>query len=209
MNQINHFKFRWLTLIALATVVATAVLLLNIARAQREPPLADLALNANDLKAAGITGLILRSSAPISPNDTSHPLNRRPDVSFVPALSEQQLEYQDVYRVEALAGADKSTAFVGNYLYRYAGPAQAQEVANAWTEAILQNPSAAPVNVEAQIRGNNLRGQAAVVTGSEGDAIYWFVAVEGRTLTLLMVNGLSSPPTQRVFEVLVERVVQH
>ncbi len=45
-------------------------------------------------------------------------------------------------------------------------------------------------------------------SGSEGDAIYWFIGVRGRTLILLMVNGMPTPSTQKASESLIPHLLE-
>lgn len=189
--------------------VVISVLALNYAHAQQEPSLAELALKANDLDGLPkISGSTLIKSGPILADDLSQPLNRSNSLGSLAAVRESLFQYVEAYGLGAVIWDGQYSAYVGNYLYRYSDPAQVVAVANEWTKSVLQQPQGKSLNINAQTPDRGVGGQAAMTMGSDGDAIYWFAAVKGRTLILLMVNGMPVPSTQKAFEALAARIQQ-
>ena len=52
-------------------------------------------------------------------------------------------------------------------------------------------------------RAAGFRGEGFLLSGSEQDAVYWFVGAQGKTLFLLMVNGMDASAVLSVADVVV------
>lgn len=178
-------------------------------QAQREPSLAELALKADDLAGLpGVSGSALRKSGPTSADDLSQPLNTKNDLGPLTTVRAFLFKYEEAYAVEAGAWDGQYATYIGNYLYRYADSAQAEAAANELIKFVLQDPQGKPLDIGPQMTDSGTRGQTAMTIDLEGSAIYWFAAAKGRTLILLMVNGMPVPPTQEAFEALAIRILQ-
>lgn len=208
MNKFNRLQIFGLITLVSVTLIAGSSLAFGAGQAQTEIPLANLALQPQDLS----KGALWRGAGTVDAADMSQPLNRlnvenlssnsMPDTASL-------LTYEDAYKVEAveLDESGSGVAAVGNYLYRYPDSAQAQAAANAFVAALLQVDRGTLLVDHVQAEKGDRLDQRIALVGSAGTAISWFAGVNGRTLTLLMVEGLPSPTTQAVFDDLVARLL--
>lgn len=210
MGYVNQFKSSVLAITALVLVVASIFgfsLVLNAAQPEREPSLAELALKADDLAGLpGVSDSVLRKSGPTSADDVSQPLNTKNDLGSLTIAREFLFEYEEAYAVEAGAWDGQYAAYIGNYLYRYPDPTQAQGIADQVIDAILRYPEGHLIGLETQ--DGPISGRTAMFIGSEGDAIYWFVGTQDNVLILLTVNGPSTSSTEELFKALVTRALR-
>lgn len=209
MNQTNQSKLIILAAIVMVAVVITLGLMLSPVQAQGEPSLAELALKADDLnRSPEISGSRLIRSAPSFADDAAQPLSRRYKSPAAPSEFAPLFDYGEAYVVGAVVGSANYSAYAGNYLYRYMDSAQAKAAADQWIKLVLQSPRSKLLDIGLQSPNSDMRGRTAMIIGSEGDVIYWWVGTKGRTLILLMVNGMPDPSTQKTFEALATRVLQ-
>ncbi len=198
MSHVNRWKFSGLVG-ALIILTAGLTLALPPNWAQPEPPLAELVLRPHELPEDSVW----KESSPTTADDLSQPLNHN---IFGP--STKVLTYREAYKVGAVIWDSQYSAYVGNYLYRYADKAQAEAAANEIMELFLREGKDKLLSDGSQVVSRGVHGKTVVFVGSEGDAIYWFIGVKGRTLILLMVNGMPVPSTQKAFESLTTRMLK-
>lgn len=203
----NSAAKRWKMFVCVALVVVSiSVLALGLVQAQREPALAELAIKPDDLKGLpGISGFKFIRSGLSSVTDFTQPLND----SNANLLLNDALMYEEAYATTATVWDETNqvVAFIGNYLYRYPDPTQARGTADRLIGAILRyHPGSHLISLETQ--DEPMSGQTAILIGSEGDTIYWFISAQDNVLVLLMVNGPSTPSTEGVFKTLVARVLR-
>lgn len=203
MNHDKRSSFFGLAATLLIAVGIALAMPFSPAQAQQEPSLADMALKGSDLdQLPGVSGSRLIKSTPSLADDLSQPLSNRY------GLATGMTAYIQAYIVGGVIGDGKYSAYVGNYLYRYRDPAHADAAADQWIKLVLQYPQSKSVDVKSPVPPTALRGQAAMTIGSEGDAIYWFAGAKGRTLILLMVNGMPVSSTPTTFQALVSQLMQ-
>lgn len=185
--------------------VSIPVLALGLVQAQREPALAELAIKPDDLKGLpGISGFKFIKSGPSSVTDSTQPLSDSTDL-----LLNNALMYEEVYAAAATIGdeANRVVAVMGNYLYRYPDPTQAQGSADQVIGAILRyHPGGHLIGLQTQ--DGPISGRTAMFIASEGDAVYWFVGTQDNVLILLMVNGPATSSTEELFKALVTRALR-
>lgn len=184
-----------------ALILCTAGLALALTphRAPPEPPLAAWALHPHDLP----EGSAWKDSGLTTADDPSQPLNRHTS-----GWSAAVLAYREAYKVGAVLWDGQHSAYVGNYLYRYADPAQAEAAAEEIVGHLRRAGQDRLLSPGSPVESRNLRGQTMGFSGSEGDALYGFIGVRGRTLILLMVNGMPAPSTEKAFESLIPHLLK-
>jgi len=200
MNPKRHadrLKLSGLAAIILIAIATGFVFALTLNQTQTEPPLAELALQPHELP----EGSEWKGSGPTNADDVSQPLDKTNDIGLAGPASEFLTQYEEAYKVGAIVAIDsKYSAYVGNYVYRYADQSQAEAVAKALIDLVVQTHQGKLLLDKSQAVNGGVHGQAAMVIGTEGDAIYWFAGVKDRTLILLMVNGMDTTSTSASFE---------
>ncbi len=192
-----RLKLSGLAVLILIAITAGSVSALALDQAQTEPPLAELALHSYELP----EGSEWKGSGPTNADDVSQPLDKTNGIGLTGPASEFLTQYEEAYKVGAVVAIDsKYSAYVGNYVYRYADPSQAEAVAKAVIDLVLQTHQGKLLRDVSQTANGGVSGQAAMFVGPEGDAIYWFAGVKNRTLILLVVNGLDTASTSASFE---------
>lgn len=210
MNKFNRIHIFGLILLVCITLVAGFWLALDASQAQSEAPLAALALQPQDVS----QGALWKGAGPVDPTDVSQPLNSLQVENLSGSLLQDAtslLKYEEAYKVGAveLDEGGSGSVFVGNYLYRYPDQKQAQAAAEAFVAASTRVDRAELLVDPDQAKNGEFADQRIKLSGSEGTVIFWFVGVDGRTLSLLFAEGLPSSGTQGVFDGLVERVLSH
>jgi hypothetical protein len=188
-------------LITFVGLIAMAGLVLSVSNvfAQGERPLAEMALQKSELP----EGTAVLSNGPTGLDDLSQPIN-----SYNSAAVRVH-EFLEAYEITTVGKFQ-----IAHYLYRYQNANQAEEQARAFTEYGLHGeksqslrpvlvPDASPA-INKKVTGQNIR----VTDPETGGVYYWFVGVEGRTLTLLVVGGPSNDSTRVAFESLKDRIQQ-
>lgn len=196
------------TIILLGSVMLLAVLSIHAVVAgngrQEGPTLAELALQEGELPGGEIR---LMGKGALSPDDTSHPLNRQNLSSL--GLPEQALAYREGYQIALVTNdASRLPLFIGNYLYRYEDAGSAQAVARGLWDALLRaSPDAVAVRYEPTSADKSaVEGQAAIFQGKEGTTLHWFVGTREDVLILLIVEG--APAARETFDGLVGRLLE-
>lgn len=158
--------------------------------AQRELSLAEMALQEYELpQPHQILG-----TGPTTFKDVSQPINSANSAAFYVH------PFLEAYRVNVLA----EEAEIGHYLYRYEDKTQAEAQARALITYAIQSPG-----VELLQPVDDGISQTIRFTSVETGAVYyWFIGVQERTLTLLMVGGPAGEQTRMTFESLKKRVQQ-
>ena len=187
-------------LITVVGLIALAGLVLSVSNvfAQPERPRAEMALQKGELP----EGPAVLSNGPTGLDDLSQPINS----STIAALGGH--EFLEAYKIDTVGKEFQ----IGHYLYRYQSTHQAEEQAQAITEYALHGeksqslrpvlmPDTSPA-VDKKVTGQNIQ----VTDPETGGVYYWFVGVEGRTLTLLVVGGPSNDSTRVAFESLKDRI---
>lgn len=148
------------------------------ARASRQEPLARQALPQ------GIFPQEFRQrEGPItSPEDITHPLN----VENLKSRDHPSARFLEGYRVEILVWDGQYTTLVAHYLYRYAN----EDLARQAAEALVRERE-----LEPSLNGWTFKG-----FDSESGALYNWLQVRGDMLSLLIVNGMPTPSSEKIFE---------
>ena len=153
-------------------------------------------LQLNDLSPEAV----LLSQGAIWPSDTSHPLNQHAVEETWPTEGEGLLAYQSGEKLSAFL-PDQGVA-VASYFYRYDRAAQAEQAAEQLAR-YLRGESGLMAEKAGPQRAAGFRGEGFLLSGSEQDAVYWFVGAQGKTLFLLMVNGMDASAVLSVADVVV------
>ncbi len=184
-------------LIAIAALALSA----NGAAAQPERPLAEMALQKNELP----EGTSVLSIGPTGFDDLSQPINSFNSAAF------RVHEFSEAYKITTVG----KELQIGHFLYRYQSAREAEKQARAITEDAFKNPKSRPLRPvlmpdDASAAANKKAiGQSIQVTDPEtGGVYYWYVGVEGRTLMLLVVGGPPDDRTRAAFESFKNRVQQ-
>lgn len=211
MSRSKHIRTVGLILLVCVTLAAGSWLATESSRAQSESRLADLALQPQDVsKDAQWLG-----ASTVDATDVSQPLNRVnvESLSSTPPLDAASvLAYESAYKVEAVELDENGSglATIGHYLYRYPEKTQAQAASEAIFNTMAQVTHGDILDNGAATEENGYVGRTLKVSNpEEGTVVNWFVGVNGRTLNLLMVEGLPLPSTQALFDGLVNRVLSH
>ncbi|GEM_PF-2473185 len=200
-----RLKLSGLAVLILIAITAGSVSALVRDQTQTEPPLVELALHSYELP----EGSEWKGSGPTNVDDVTQPLNKTNSIGLAGPASEFLAQYEEAYKVGAIVAIDsKYGAYVGNYVYRYANQPQAEAVAKAVIDLVLQTHQGKLLRDVPQTANGGVSGQAAMFVGPEGDAIYWFAGVKDRTLILLMVNGMDTASTSASFESLAALMLQ-
>lgn len=197
MLEITCCRANGLAAVILITIATGSVSALTLNQTQTEPPLAELAIHSYELP----EGSEWKGSGPTIADDVTQPLNKTNGIGLAGPAGELLTQYEEAYKAGAIVATDgKHSAYVGNYVYRYADPSQAEAVAQALIDLVVQTHQGKLLLDIPQAVNGGVHSQAAMVIGAEGDAIYWFAGVSNRTLILLMVNGMDTTSTSASFE---------
>ena len=133
--------------------------------------------------------------------DRGHPLTAVNLYDFSSADQQQIFAYTSRQSFGALQ--PDVGVLVASFSYEYTTEAQAEQAAQILQQYILQiNETAArvesPGKVSPDTRG--LRGQGLKVKGEEDEDIYWFYGCRGKTLVLLLFDGLDSTATSSAYQ---------
>lgn len=124
-----------------------------------------------------------QSEGPItSPEDITHPLN----VENLNSRDHPSVRFLEGYRVVILVWDGQYNTLVAHYLYRYANEDQARQAA----ETLVRE-----WKLESGLDGWTFKG-----FDSEGGALYNWLQVRGDVLSLLIVNGMPTPSSEKIFE---------
>lgn len=191
-----------IALLFLAGLLATAALALSEvnASAQREQPLAEMALQNSELP----SGSRVLSIGQTSFDDLSQPINSLNSARFGTS------HFLEAYKIAAV----NDNLGVSHYLYRYENSTQSEAQASALLAYMLQGEKSQPfkplvISNKSAAAPNSLEGKSIQVTDPEtGGVYYWFVATKGRDLMLLLVEGGPSDQTKTAFDALITRIQQ-
>lgn len=123
-------------------------------------------------------------------------------VTAVPG-QEPLYTYQEAYSNGAYLPAGVA---IGNFLYRYPSPAQAQQAADLY--ATLLQDNATPLDSPMYTDANGTPGRAFKVVGDEGDFVYWFIGVKRDVVLLSMADGTNDANVKGIFDATVHHLRQ-
>ena len=134
-------------------------------------------------------------------DDISHPLNSTAILQF-PSTDQQALSSYKSRRNFGVMQPDVGV-LVGNFSYEYSTEAQAEQAAQILLQDIPQRVETAvliesPGKVSPDTGG--LQGQGFKIKGEEDEDIYWFYGRRGKTLVLLLFDGLDSTATSSAYQ---------
>jgi hypothetical protein len=152
-------------------------------------------LQLDDLPAGAV---VLANDSPTA-DETFHPLGSGQTSS----LPSKLFGYKAVHSFAALVPAQG--VVVMNFVYEYMTNTEAEQAAEILRSDIESAATMLQVNDFKEAKG--FRGQGFLLKGDEGDSIYWFVGVRGKSLVLLMVNGMDQVSVSSVFESTMQKLM--
>ncbi len=154
--------------------------------AQRERPLADLALRRSDFPA----DTLVLTQGELNRDNLAHPLN-----------SETGLKWHLFQQAVNFTGVTNEIQF-GHYLYRYKNASIARKQAEKFVNVAkgIKSKSLSPqISLDTLLNKDDTGTTIRVTDPETGGYYYWYVATRGRDLSLLIIGGLPNEKTFAAF----------
>jgi hypothetical protein len=144
-----------------------------------------------------------------TPEQPYHPINRYAVSSF-PNLPEDEekvlFSYQEVRSFSAFLQREK--AVVAHYIYAYETAETAGAAADILRKRGFSDRQDIKILNAERLQERALRGHAVTIEDREGTPIYWCIGHKGKTLTLLMVDGLEKSAVDSVADAVMEKLFE-
>jgi len=141
-------------------------------------------------------------------DEASHPLNSH-ELSTLRQLPEGEQQaifsYKKVRSFSAFVPSKE--AVVAEFTYEYATAEQAGAAVQILQEKWIPDGKAEVLTSE-PLQGGGLSGRVFTMRDGDGYPLYWFVGSEGKTLMLVIVNGLEQPGVDALADGVIERVAE-
>ncbi len=192
-------KWPALYIVASILVLGLLALLRTAAASQGNPGI----LQPEDLPAGAV---ILTHDLPSS-DEIGHPLYSGPMSSLRSQLygKDQNLifGYKAARRFAALLPAQG--VIVIEFAYEYGTVTEAEQAAQVLQDHV--QGAATLLHVKDFQRAKGLRGRGFLLKGDEGDSVYWFIGSQGKSLILLLVNGMEQSSVSSAFDLVVQKLM--
>lgn len=143
-----------------------------------------------------------------TPEQPYHPINNH-ELSTLRHLPEDEqkvlFSYQAVRSFSAFLQREK--AVVAHYIYAYESAETAGAAADILRKRGFSGQDIKILNAE-RLQERALRGHAVTIEDGEGTPIYWCIGHRGKTLTLLMVDGLEKSAVDSVADSVMEKLFE-
>lgn len=200
MKQISFSRHavRLASAAALVGAVFTTIAVnVNRATAADDVPLDQLAQRVGEIRDS--EGVQMAELAPPNSLSMSDPANPLVAV-HKSAPSTLSRSYLEAYHISKLLPSKLGSVVVQIYAYRFAANDQSEAAAKEFVNTALTDAKTGAARVVPHGISMPSQDDSFTFTGSEGTSINWHVAVRGRTLILVMVEGGALPSTQTVFQ---------
>ena len=153
-------------------------------------------------------GAIDLEDKPYTREQMYHPINNN-ELSTLRELPEDEqkilFSYQEIRSFSAVLQEEK--ALVAHFIYVYETVEQASTAADILRKGWLSGQNIKVLHVET-LQDRALRGCAVTIEDEIETPVYWFIGHDGKTLTLLMVDGLEESVVNSVSDSVMEKLLE-
>ena len=153
-------------------------------------------------------GAIDLEDKPYTREQMYHPINNN-ELSTLRKLPEDEqkilFSYQEIRSFSAVLQEEK--ALVAHFIYVYETAEQASTAVDILRKGWLSGQNIKVLHVET-LQDRALRGYAVTIEDEIETPVYWFIGHDGKTLTLLMVDGLEESVVNSVSDSVMEKLFE-